>query len=110
MCLYKDSCEGCVWPPEDLDFDRVKSLEGDQGEWRLVTVERCHVFGPDSDAGCAGCVVKGYGRVTVLAKYPSEVYYEFGFWNVPVDVDDDTEPYWDSRDVHWEHTWVAIDV
>ena len=118
MCLYKkDSTDTPVYPPDDLDYDRVKSLDGDgDGEWRLVTVEWCHVFNNSENKNTqhkhSTGRVKGYGRITVLEKHPSEVFYEFAFWNVPTpsaDMPPDAdEPFWDSRDVHWQHTWQAF--
>ena len=44
MRLYEDGSETLVFPPEDLDYGCVKSKDGDEGEWRLVTVVRWHVF------------------------------------------------------------------
>ena len=115
MCLYKgDSSSTPVYPPDDLDYDRVKSLDNDSdGEWRLVTVEYCHVFNKNNNNNTQHTGrVKGYGRITVLEKHPSEVFYEFAFWNVPecnADMPPDAnEPFWDSRDVHWQHTWQAF--
>ena len=116
MCLYKgDSSSTPVYPPDDLDYDRVKSLDQDDsdGEWRLVTVEWSHVFNSENNTQQHRTGrVKGYGRITVLEKHPSEVFYEFAFWNVPEcnadmppDADEQQEPFWDSRDVHWQHTW-----
>ena len=114
MCLYKDGTTRStpIYPPDDLDYDRVKSTdhEPDDGEWRLVTVEWSHVFNSENNTQHTGRV-KGYGRITVLEKHPSEVFYEFAFWNVPTpNADlppdaDEREPFWDSRDVHWQHTW-----
>ena len=55
MCLYKkDNTAGDltpVYPPDDLDYDRVKSTdhEPDDGEWRLVTVEWSHVFNSENN-------------------------------------------------------------
>ena len=101
MCLYKkDSTDTPVYPPDDLDYDRVKSLDQDDsdGEWRLVTVEYCHVFNSENNTQHTGRV-KGYGRITVLEKHPSEVFYEFAFWNVPAPSTDmpdaNNEPFWD---------------
>ena len=118
MCLYKkdNNTDTPVYPPDDLDYDRVKSLDDDSdGEWRLVTVEYCHVFNNNNNTQHPRRV-KGYGRITVLEKHPSEVFYEFAFWNVPEhnadlptsDADEQEEPFWDSRDVHWQHTWQAL--
>lgn len=113
MCLYKDNTDTPIYPPDDLDYDRVKSTdhEPDDGEWRLVTVEWCHVFNSENNTQHPRRV-KGYGRITVLEKHPSEVFYEFAFWNVPehnADLpDEQEEPFWDSRDVHWQHTWQAL--
>jgi len=121
MCLYKKDNTGDltpIYPPDDLDYDRVKSLDDDSdGEWRLVTVEYCHVFNHNNKNNTQQHRtgrVKGYGRITVLEKHPSEVFYEFAFWNVPecnADMPPDAneqEPFWDSRDVHWQHTWQAL--
>ena len=124
MCLYKDGTTRStpIYPPDDLDYDRVKSTdhEPDDGEWRLVTVEWCHVFNNSENKNTQhkhSRRVKGYGRITVLEKHPSEVFYEFAFWNVPecnadmppADADEqEQEPFWDSRDVHWQHTWQAF--
>ena len=122
MCLYKDGTTRStpVYPPDDLDYDRMKSLDDESdGEWRLVTVEYCHVFNKNNNKNNTQQHrtgrVKGYGRITVLEKHPSEVFYEFAFWNVPecnadnmppADADEqEQEPFWDSRDVHWQHTW-----
>jgi hypothetical protein len=118
MCLYKkdNNTDTPVYPPDDLDYDRVKSLDDDSdGEWRLVTVEWSHVFNSENNntQQHPHRRVKGYGRITVLEKHPSEVFYEFAFWNVPEhnadlptsDADEQEEPFWDSRDVHWQHTW-----
>lgn len=122
MCLYADDGTTTpIYPPDDLDYDRVKSTdhEPDDGEWRLVTVEWGHVFNPLYAGNpyqlnnSSSSLVKGYGRITVLEKYPAEVFYEFAFWNIPTpnaDLPADEEqpsiqPFWDSRDVHWEHTW-----
>jgi len=116
MCLYKENTDLTpIYPPDDLDYDRVKSLDDDSdGEWRLVTVEWSHVFNSENNTQQHSQRVKGYGRITVLEKYPSEVFYEFAFWNVPTpnadlppDANND-EPFWDSRDVHWQHTWQAL--
>jgi len=112
MCLYKDDGTP-VYPPDDLEPDRVKSCEGDDGEWRLVTVQWPHVFSA-ADKHNKDSLVKGYGRVTVLAQYPSEAYFEFAFWNVPaydteLPADEQPLPDWEVRDVHWEHTWQDFD-
>ncbi len=94
MRLYKDG-DGTtpVYPPEDLEYGRVKSMDGDEGEWRLVAVEWCHVFGNAeyTDEDKKNSLVKGYGRVTVLEKYPQEVFHEFAFW------DDGMCPPWTTR-------------
>jgi hypothetical protein len=105
MRLYEEDEDGksttLVFPPEDLEYGRVKSKDEDgdeEGEWRLVTVVWWHVFRyEDKDDS----LVKGYGRVTVLEKYPQEVFHEFAFWDK-----DNNE--WDSHDVHWEHSWVSV--
>ncbi len=119
MCLYEDDRRSTpVFPPEDLEYGRVKSKDqGDnegEGEWRLVTVVWWHVFG--NNEGCTdedkkNSLVKGYGRVTVLEKYPQEVFHEFAFWDAPTTATiKDYDPNgWDSHDVHWEHTWVSLD-
>ncbi len=79
------------------------------GDCRVV-----HVFNNNNNTQvtCESKKVKGYGRITVLEKHPSEVFYEFAFWNVPecnmADMPpdaDEQQPFWDSRDVHWQHTW-----
>ena len=108
MCLYKNDGTP-VWPPDDLKQSRVKSMDGDDGEWRVVTAEWCHVFNAEYAGENKNSLVKGYGRITALEKYP-EVFYEFAFWDVPgydmeLPVDEQPQPFWDSRDVHWEHTW-----
>ena len=101
MCLYKEDGT-VVYPPEDLESDRMKSREDDDGEWRLVTVIWDHVFNKEYAGENENRLVKGYGRVTVLKNYP-EQFYEFAFWYVPED--EDMQPCWEVRDVHWEHTW-----
>ncbi len=114
MRLYEeDDGTTPVFPPEDLEYGRVKSKDGDEGEWRLVTVVWWHVFryAENLDEDKKNSLVKGYGRVTVFEKYPQEVFHEFAFWDVPTTTTiRDYDPNgWDSHDVHWEHTWVSVD-
>lgn len=107
MRLYEDESTTPVFPPEDLEYGRVKSGDGDgnegEGEWRLVTVVWWHVFryAGNLDEDRKNSLAKGYGRVTVLEKYPQEVFHEFAFW-------DKDNKEWDSHDVHWEHSWVSV--
>lgn len=109
MCQYKDDGTP-VYPPEDLEYYRIKSTDGDDGEWRLVTVEWCHVFGNGKfESEYKDSLVKGYGRITFDDKHP-EVFYEFAYWNKPdpnpdLPADEQPEPFWESAVVHWEHTW-----
>ena len=104
MRLYEDDGKSTtpVFPPEDLEYGRVKSKDEGEGEWRLVTVVWWHVFRDNNNEDKKNSLVKGYGRVTVLEKYPQEVYHEFAFWDK-----DNNE--WDSHDMHWEHSWVSVD-
>ncbi len=97
MCKYSEGVGAPVFPPDDTEDDRTKSLE--EGEWRLATVERNVIFSgyPREDT----CLILGYGRVTVLVQYPAEEFYEFAMW-------EPSHPDWDVRDVNWQHTWLAV--
>ncbi len=102
LCLYNDDDKTPVYPPDDLEDGRVKSLEEDLCEWRLATVESCHVLMTDETK-----LVKGYGRVTVSKKYPDDEFYEFAYWNVPHCYPDqpESQPEWEYADVHYQHVW-----
>jgi hypothetical protein len=101
MDMRRYDADGTVlFPPDDdVDFDRVKCSEYGAGEWRLATVVWRHVFNTQyRDGEFNDLIVKGYGRITVLADYPEEQYYEFAFWEEALND-------WDIRTVCGQNRW-----